>query len=369
MKLIKDVRQGPTGDSFAGDVQINSSICYDFVVSLRAMFNPRTFSKSRRWTAAQLPCLGEAVVPKGEFFFSGFDTALGYGAARVIQRLAADAAPSDLIEALAEMSAAELAVFMLDTGETSKEQLRAFDRVLDGDSSKLDEALVGLPSGWAARCRRVLTEPEDARSDLVEVLEAHLQQIYGNHMSAIMKSIEVSIPTALKTLELLPAFEAIERLTGGYTLGSDLGLRTITLAPSVFIHPYMSARVDEDAADALILFGIPSGIFDGYDPVPMRGELMTALKAMADPNRLTVLHLLAQQPMYTTEVVQRLQLAQTTVHHHLAQLRAAGLIRQERDRNGMKYSIRAESAAHVLRALEDWILNPESEEQLKEARP
>jgi DNA-binding transcriptional ArsR family regulator len=369
MRLIKDVRQRPAGDEFAGEVRVNGSICYDFVVSLRAMFNPRTFAKSRRWSAVQLPRLDDKVVEKGEFFFAGFDTALGYGAARVIASLADDAAPGDLIGALEQMPAAELAVFMLDTGETSTERLKLFDEVLAGETSKVDAAVSGLPVGWAGRCRHVLTDPERARTDLVQVFQAHLERVYGDHIGAITRSIDDAIPTALKTLDLLPAFEAIERLTGGYTLGSDLGLRTITLAPSVFIHPFMSTRVDEEAGEALILFGIPSSIFDDYDPEQTGGELMPALKAMADPSRLTVLHLLAQQPLYTSEVVERLRLAQTTVHHHLAQLRAAGLIRQERDRKGMKYSIRTDSARQVLRALDDWILNPDQEDTPKEARP
>lgn len=369
MRLIKSVKQPVNRGELAGDVRMHGSICYDFVVSLRAMFNPRTFARSRRWAAAQLPHLGEAVVPKGEFFFAGFDTALGYGAARVVQRLSDDAVPGDLIGALADMPAAELAMFMLDTGETTSERLRLFDQVLAGDSSQIDQALVGLPAGWASRCRRVLGDPDAARSDLVEVFEAHLRQTYGAQMAAITESINAAIPTALKTLDILPTFEAIERLTGGYTLGADLGLRTITLAPSVFIHPFMSARVDEEAGEALILFGIPSDIFEGFDPVPPGGQLVTALKAMADPSRLTVLRLLAQQPRYTIDIVEQLHLANTTVHHHLAQLRAAGLIRQERDRHGMKYSIRTDSAVQVLRALEDWILDPDLATSTKEARP
>lgn len=370
MKLIKGLEPRPAAREFSGVVRIDSSICYDFVVSLRALFNPRTFTKSRRWATAQLPRLGEEVVPKGKFFFQGFDTALGYGAGRVVQRLPEGAGPPGLIEALSGMPAAELAMFMLDTGETSRGRLDLFRQVLEGDSSRLNDALDGLPSGWATRCRHVLGHPEAAQADLVHVFEAHLTQIYSDHVEAVTESIGASMPTALQMLELLPALEAIERLTGGYTLGSDLRLRTIILAPSVFIHPFMSARVDEDRAEALILYGVPSEIFAGYDPLPVRAELVTALKAMSDPSRLTVLRLLAVQPMYTTELVEQLRLAQTTVHHHLAQLRTAGLIRQQRDRNGMQYSIRTEPVVGVLRALEDWVLGSTSEElPIKEARP
>lgn len=362
MKLIKGTEPRTTGGEFVGDIRIDRSVCYDFVVSLRALFNPRTYTRSRRWAAVQLPKLGGDVVPKGKFFFAGFDTALGYGAARVVPGLADDAAPADLVSAVSGMPATELAMYMLDTGETTSERLALFRRVLDGDSSAINEALDGLPAGWATRCRHVLRDPEAAQSDLVEVLEAHLTQVYSHHLTAITEAIASATPGALKMLELLPALEAIERLTGGYTVGSDLGLRTITLAPSVFIHPFMSARIDEEGAEALIVYGIPSEVFDGYDPVPLRGELVTALKAMSDPNRLAVLRLLAERPMYTTELLQQLRLAQTTVHHHLAQLRTAGLVRQERHRGGMQYSVRTDEVLQVLRALEDWILGPTPQE-------
>ncbi|MBA3339866.1 MAG: winged helix-turn-helix transcriptional regulator [Geodermatophilaceae bacterium] len=370
MKLIKGLEPRPPAMEFSGVVGIDSSICYDFVVSLRALFNPRTYKKSRRWAAAQLPRLGEEVLPKGKFFFQGFDTALGYGATRVVKRLPAGAGPPELIQALSDMAAAELATFMLDTGETSRARLDLFRRVLGGDASRLNEALDGLPPGWATRCRHVLLDPEAAQADLVQVFQAHLGEIYGHHQEAVTESIRASMPVALATLDILPALEAIERLTGGYTLGSDLGLRTITLAPSVFLHPFMSTRVDEDLGEALILYGVPSEIFDSYDPVAVRGDLVTALKAMSDPSRLTVLQLLAEQPLYTVELVQHLRLAPTTVHHHLAQLRTAGLIRQQRNRNGMQYSIRTEPVVQLIRALEDWILHPTQEViPAKEARP
>lgn len=363
MKLIKTLPAKQVEADFAGDIRIDSSICYDFIVSLRALFNPSTYSRSRRWAADQLPRLDDDIIEKGKFFFAGFDTALGYGATRVVPHLRDDATPRDLIDALSTMPAGDLAVYMLDTGETSRERLDLFRRSVEGDASQIDTVLKGLSSGWAKRCARVLKDPKAAEANLVEVLEAHLTTIYSEHMPAVTKAIGESTPRARAMLELLPANKAVEQLTGGYSVAPELGLNSIVLAPSVFIHPFMSARVDEEAGEALILYGIPSDILDD-DSMPMHGELVAALKAMADPSRLTVLGLLAQEPMYTVDVIRHLGLAQTTVHHHLAQLRAAGLIRQERDRHGMKYSIRTESATEVLRALERWILDHDNDQDV-----
>ncbi|MGH8905978.1 MAG: ArsR/SmtB family transcription factor [Egibacteraceae bacterium] len=114
--------------------------------------------------------------------------------------------------------------------------------------------------------------------------------------------------------------------------------------------------IDELSKEALIIYGVPSDIFASFDPVPIQRNLAEALRALSDSNRLTILGLLAQEPMYTTDLVSALGLSQPTVHYHLTQLRAAGLIRQEREKRGMRYSIRYHSAAQILRSLEALIL-------------
>jgi DNA-binding transcriptional ArsR family regulator len=358
MRLIKDVGTRERGRAFIGEVVVDGSVCYDFVVSLRALFNPRTFTRTRRWSASRLPHLPAALLPKAKFLFQGFDTSLGYGAARIIGRLPSDALPADLIRAVDQMPSVELALFMLDTGETSQDRLDLYQGVLAGDDTLTTRAVAGLPAGWASRCRQVLRDPDQARADLVEVLGVYLERIYAQHLDSVRDRITAAIPVAEKMLDILPPSVAIEQLTGGYTIGADLGLTKITMAPSVFIHPFMSARLDERTGEALVIYGLPSDFFDAYDPVPVRHELIAALKAMADPNRLALLEILSGDEVYGTELTSRLGLAQPTVHHHLAQLRTAGLIRQERDRHGMRYSIRHDSADTLLRSLRDLLGSP-----------
>lgn len=55
-------------------------------------------------------------------------------------------------------------------------------------------------------------------------------------------------------------------------------------------------------------------------------DLLRALKSLADESRLRILGILASQEMSFTELVQRTGLAKSTVHHHIASLRDAGLL-------------------------------------------
>ena len=356
MKAIKPRTARPSEDPYGGRVTVHASACYDLLVSLRALFNPRTFKRTRRWGAAELSELGESEQAQGRFFFQSFDTALGYGAARLVEQLPSGASPSQLIEAVRSCDPARLAMFMLDTGETSAERLEQYQRVLNGDAPDVGDVLDGLPKGWARRCRRVLTEPAEVKRDLAAFLQCYLERVFAAQVDSIERTLDAEVSTAARLLEAIPTVDAIEHLTGGYTLSTEFDLHKITLAPSVFAYPFMSTRVDEVSGEALIIYGVSSAIFDSYEAVPAEQALGDALKALSDSNRLTIVGLLAKESMYATDLVKALRLSQPTVHYHLAQLRAVGLIRQRREKGAMHYSVRDGSAREIVRSLERLML-------------
>jgi ArsR family transcriptional regulator len=68
-----------------------------------------------------------------------------------------------------------------------------------------------------------------------------------------------------------------------------------------------------------------------------------ALKALADPTRLRILHLLAQTELTVAELTKILATSQSTVSQHLAQLRDAGLTSDRKDGTRSFYSRAATS--------------------------
>lgn len=58
--------------------------------------------------------------------------------------------------------------------------------------------------------------------------------------------------------------------------------------------------------------------------------LVRFYKALADPTRLRMVGLLAQRPMYGQELAEQLAVKPPTISHHLAELRAAGLLRSRK---------------------------------------
>ncbi len=72
----------------------------------------------------------------------------------------------------------------------------------------------------------------------------------------------------------------------------------------------------------------------GVAPLPARDQDRWArlFKALGDPTRLEILRLIAAQsgPTCVCDIVERFDLAQPTISHHLRLLREAGLLSQSR---------------------------------------
>lgn len=75
-------------------------------------------------------------------------------------------------------------------------------------------------------------------------------------------------------------------------------------------------------------------------------QLITALKAMADPARLKILHILKQKGccsigkpvgMCARDIEEQIKLSQPTISHHMAVLKKAGLVLAEKQGLWMWY--------------------------------
>ena len=63
------------------------------------------------------------------------------------------------------------------------------------------------------------------------------------------------------------------------------------------------------------------------------------LKVLADSTRLAVLEALMEKPQYVNELMDLLQVEQSLLSHHLAQLRDAGLVAAKRDGKAVLYQL------------------------------
>ncbi|GKU84181.1 MULTISPECIES: metalloregulator ArsR/SmtB family transcription factor [Niallia] len=75
-------------------------------------------------------------------------------------------------------------------------------------------------------------------------------------------------------------------------------------------------------------------------------------KALSEPTRIKILHLLAERPHSVNEIAERLEMLQSTVSHQLSFLKNLRLVKYKREGTTMIYSC---DDAHVMGVLEQMI--------------
>ena len=120
------------------------------------------------------------------------------------------------------------------------------------------------------------------------------------------------------------AAELIEHTTGGIRWLPEVGVRRVILAPTYFSRPYNILLAGPDWR--FFAYPVADDALEAEDRLAPPQAVVRLHRALGDETRLRILKLLAAQDLYLTEIAQQLELSKPTIKHHLAQLRAAGLV-------------------------------------------
>jgi ArsR family transcriptional regulator len=80
----------------------------------------------------------------------------------------------------------------------------------------------------------------------------------------------------------------------------------------------------------------------------MTGSLTTAFKAIADPTRREILHLLRKEEMTAGDVAARFDMTKPTMSHHFSVLKEAGLVTSRREGQTIWYALNTTVLEDVL---------------------
>ena len=114
----------------------------------------------------------------------------------------------------------------------------------------------------------------------------------------------------------------------------------LRLIPSVYVWPHV--RVNCDAPWPLAVLYPPATMGSGLAGRPAPDELVRALRAAADPTRLRILQLVAEQPRSTEELAPLVGLSESGLSKHLRSLTEAGLLSTKRDGYYVLYRLERE---------------------------
>jgi len=338
--LVRDMT--PAANAPALEVVLEARPAIDFLVSLILDTESELLPADRDWHAESRASLSDALQRDYARVFG--DSGEGKGIGGAIMSLVVESpavrTAADVVALAARVDARDLLAAFSDTNEM-KAAMDLARRVLDGEGELRDEAVAACPEHLRAALGRLLDDPDGELRALRRVLRAWAEQFAPiEDRIAAMEQRDVDARRA--DLARMPLVEFVERTTGGVRWIAEPGTRRLFLSPSYFSRPYNYVFGERDWH----MFAYPlaeAALGAEADAVPAAS--IRLFKALGDESRLRILRLLASGDLYLTEIADRMGLSKPTVSHHLAQLRAAGLVTMTQAGALTYYSLRRDRVA------------------------
>lgn len=218
------------------------------------------------------------------------------------------------------------------------------DRAIDGDAAALAELGETMPEQKGKARLEIAKDPAGTLRRLTDVLRAWEKPFatVEPRVSAMLKRDFDARGADIRNM--LPG-DLIEKTTGGLRYVPERSIRRVVLAPSYFARPFNFLFSKDDWR--LYCYPIADSALDAGDPLQPPPAVVRLHRALGDPSRLRILRLLADGDRYLTEIAQVLELSKPTVKHHMAQLRAAGLVTLTEEGSLTYYSLRRDRLADV----------------------
>ncbi len=325
--MVRDVGAG-SGMPARFDVRT----AYDFAISLSPDVGEHDElpAEDRRWLDRARAALPDRVRPAVDSEFCIFGTGLIVDLPDVTDA----AAFVDLMRRTSgrPFAAAVLADQLRDPARESQ-----IDAALDGDRAAIAAVLGSWPEQRHAWLSRILSDSDALVGEVVDLMEAWLP-LYQEIEPRVAAIIERDVALRANDLTRLRPTDLIERTTNGIRWLSEPGVRRVVLAPSYLARPYNFTFAGGDWR--MFVYPVSDAALESTDPLAPPVGVLRLHRALGDDTRLRILRLLRDRDWYLTEIAERLELSKPTIKHHLAQLRAAGLVTLTEEGGLSYYSLR-----------------------------
>lgn len=212
------------------------------------------------------------------------------------------------------------------------------EAAVDGDGSArrafLRSSFPDHPT-WPAALKGLLSlSSTDAKALLLEVVGDWHEPVFVHEGPALMAVAERDAAEKRALAPTMTGTALIDAATRGWDYVPERGVTNVILAPSVVQRPWVTTCDHGDTR--IFCYSVADESFGaaGGDPPAF---LVRRLKALGDSRRLLILHRLRAERRSLHELAIEFSMPKTTLHHHLAVLRAAGFIRL-RDEASRQYS-------------------------------
>jgi DNA-binding transcriptional ArsR family regulator len=199
------------------------------------------------------------------------------------------------------------------------------EHAIEGDGESIDRCFANYDEAERESLELLLTFPGDGFPEtLAGVLSALVGEVMPDDTADWMEAYRCSRQAVEPLVEMMEPGDLIERVTNGMDYAIPLGVRRLVLVPSVVVRPW---TITHELGDRVYVLYPVADEHLAADPDAPPQWLVHFHKALGDERRLRMLRRLADRPASLTELTAEVDLAKSTVFHHIGVLRAAGLIR------------------------------------------
>jgi DNA-binding transcriptional ArsR family regulator len=342
------------------EISFDLGTAYDFFVSLRVLHDPNKFDLRASWAAG----VRSRISPKEREILEVSQDVIHF--------------PTAWIHSLPSPKDTPTALRILES-LPSEQRLPALGLAKDFPPPMLDLLqTVAARGSWDERDREILRSNQPGRlplktksltrvldtwSHAAEFGEAYLQALrsyqaafFAEEEGHIQGMLQDSFARAQQLAVTNTPFELIEELSQGVRVEFIKDLQQIILVPSYWITPLIVIERLEPHCIAMLFGARPKDIsLVPGEAIP--DAMLRALKALADPTRLKILHYLGKQPYTPSQLARLLRLRAPTVIHHLNALRLAGLVHLTLVGEGEKmYQARPEAVQVTFASLKEFLI-------------
>ena len=245
--------------------------------------------------------------------------------------------PRAFVELLHRTTGEEFATAVLADNLRDPARQTEVAAALDGDRTAIDSLLAAWPDHKQGWLNRLLGDADALVAEVAALMDAWLP-LYQEVEPRVRAIIERDADLRTADIASLRPAELIERTTNGIRWLSEPGVRRVVLAPSYLVRPYNFTFTGDDWR--LFIYPVSDSALEPHDPLAPPQSVLRLHRALGDDTRLRILRLLKDRDWYLTEIAERLELSKPTIKHHLAQLRAAGLVTLTEEGGLSYYSLR-----------------------------
>jgi DNA-binding transcriptional ArsR family regulator len=321
------------------ELTFESRTAWDFMISLAVGDGAESdlLPEDRAWLTRSREQLGATALADVDTCFAGEMHGSLHGIASVLVDSPEVRTASQLVTMLNATGPRGIARAFVRDSVSGSPSPELVERVLDGDPAALAEVGPQLQEVQQDEIREFVVGAETEVNRLSRALEAWLP-LFEPIEKRVGRYQERDLASRSTQRATLDPAALIEHVTGGLRYLPESNVRRVILAASYFARPYN--YIYQGAGWRMFAYPISDAILESADDFTPLPSMVRLYRALGDPTRMRILKLLSDRDWYLTELATQLELSKPTMKHHLALMRAAGLVTVTEEGSLTYYSLR-----------------------------